>query len=428
MNGLMQTVATDRLVREFNARPYTWNNSALFFAVQRILPDDAIVDQQIKWVTQQLVEAMLARFEQFPPLVELANYLSTSFYFEAFLRQLAANDYQFIEIECFQYLVPELENENALVRFLNIHSHDFEFFCARLQGHINSQFNHYTYAVIPKRNGQRRLIEQPKPLLKSLQKKILEGMLNKARVHCRAYGFVKHRSCSDHAAQHVGKKYIMSFDLADYFQSIAWTKVKALFQQLGYSQPVASALSAICTVAVDKTIIGKYKLSQGNMLQIRHLPQGAPTSPALANLISYELDVCLSKLALIHGCSYSRYADDLAFSTNTPIDWQRLAKDVAVTVKRCAFRLNKNKTRLKSENQKQRLTGIVVNEKVNVDRQYYDNLKATLHNCLKFGVASQNHSRHPNFLQSLQGKVAYVKSLNPAKAVKLEAMLLKLMR
>ena len=155
-----------------------------------------------------------------------------------------------------------------------------------------------------------------------------------------------------------------------------------------------------------------------------HLPQGAPTSPALANMTFYRADCRLNALARAAGASYTRYADDLAFSGDEHFAKraERFGSHVAAVVEGEGFRVNHRKTRIMRRGVRQHLAGLVANRKMNVPRRDFDRLKAVLTNCVRFGPQSQNRERHPEFKAQLRGKVGFVASVNPAKARRLWAI------
>jgi len=158
--------------------------------------------------------------------------------------------------------------------------------------------------------------------------------------------------------------------------------------------------------------------------QSPHLPQGAPTSPALANLAAWHLDVRLAALAKSFGARYTRYADDLAFSG----DQEFAARIVAflAAVKNIAddegFALNSRKTRVMRRGGRQRVTGIVVNDHVNVSRTAYDELKAILHNCRKNGPDAENRAELRDFRAHLDGRVTWVEHVNAPRGQRLRRM------
>lgn len=152
-----------------------------------------------------------------------------------------------------------------------------------------------------------------------------------------------------------------------------------------------------------------------------HLPQGAPTSPALANLVAYRLDARLAGLAGAGQASYTRYADDLVFSGGEPFarSLRRFVTTVAGIVLEEGFAIQHRKTRIMRQATRQRAAGIVINERVNSSRKDYDILKAILHNCVRDGSSEQNRAGITNFRAHLAGRVAHVSSLNPARGDRL---------
>ena len=281
---------------------------------------------------------------------------------------------------------------------------------------------HYRYQLLAKRDGRIRLIEKPKPMLKRLQRKIYDEILGTLDTHPAVHGFCKNRGCLSHASVHSGKTYLCLFDIADCFQSIEWKMVKAVFNRMGYPQSVCVALTSLCThsVRLEPAQLRLFNTSQRERLRQRHLPQGAPVSPALANAAMHRLDQRLTGLAHRFELDYSRYADDIAMSGNTHRDWRFLEPLIGKICMEEGLSLNYKKTRIKKPHQKQRVTGIVVNSKTNVDRKYFDTLKAILTNCKRYGLSSQNRQGHPNFRAHLVGRIQYVKSLNEQKGLKLE--------
>jgi hypothetical protein len=153
-----------------------------------------------------------------------------------------------------------------------------------------------------------------------------------------------------------------------------------------------------------------------------HLPQGAPSSPALANLVAWELDLRLAGWAAARGLAYSRYADDLTFSGDRLARGEiaRIARGVATIAEDCGFRVNHRKTCAFSRQRAQRVTGLVVNRHPNIARTEFDRLKAILTNSVRHGPSTQNRESRPDFRAWLQGMLAWHASINAARAAKLE--------
>nr|WP_279609414.1 LysR substrate-binding domain-containing protein [Burkholderia cenocepacia] len=156
----------------------------------------------------------------------------------------------------------------------------------------------------------------------------------------------------------------------------------------------------------------------------RHLPQGAPTSPALANLCAFRFDLRLAALARSLDATYTRYADDLAFSGGGALarDIERLQIRIAAIALEEGFALQLRKTRVMRRGARQQLAGVVVNRHPNLARDAFDRLKAILTNCIRHGPASQNRDAHPDFRAHLAGRVAHAAALNAARGAKLRAL------
>lgn len=291
---------------------------------------------------------------------------------------------------------------------------------------------HYHYKWIEKRYGY-RLIESPKPRLREIQRKILREILDVVPVHPAAHGFRREHSCMSYAAPHLGKNVVMRMDLRDFFMSIPARRVNALFSALGYPDGTARYLTGLCTNSIsNRALLIRPKLNAASewlqlehkKLSTPHLPQGAPTSPALANLCALHFDRRLSALAKRMDADYTRYADDIAFSGGENI--RRSTERVSLLIARIAenegFQINFRKTRIMHTSDRQVLTGIVVNQKMNINRNEYDQLKAIIHNCIQFSPESQNRHRHKDFRAHLHGRINYIKNLNPGRGQKLETL------
>jgi RNA-directed DNA polymerase len=282
---------------------------------------------------------------------------------------------------------------------------------------------HYTRRVVPKRSGNgARVILAPKRELKALQRKVLEELVARVPVALSVHGFVKGRSTVTNARQHVGKQIVLKLDLKDFFPSVTFPRVRGQFIALGYSFSVASTLALLCTEYDREEYVydgTRYFVSIGP----RHLVQGAPTSPALANLVAWRLDRRLGGLATKHGFTYTRYADDLTFSGNDVAD-VHLVRGVAQRIIRAEnFAPNTTKTRLARQSARQMVTGIVVNETIAVPRRTRRRLRAIMHNAQATGLAAQNRDHRPGFEQYLEGMIAYIHAVNPQHAAALRAQL-----
>lgn len=298
------------------------------------------------------------------------------------------------------------------------------------------KLRNYRYRPVAKRFGQVRLIEAPKSRLKAIQKQILLEILNKVPPHSAAHGFRARRSIRTFAAPHVDREVVAKIDLCDFFPSITTARVQAIFRSLGYPDAVASTLTGLCSNTTppdawdDEELIGfdEWRRHSQRLYEKPHLPQGAPTSPALANLCAYRLDCRLSALAESAGAIYTRYADDLAFSGDAEFakGVKRFLTHVCATVAEEGFRVHHRKTRVMRRGVRQRVAGLVVNQRLNVARDDVDRLKAILTNCVRLGASSQNRNGQADFRAHLQGRVAYVESINSLKGAKLRRLFQKI--
>jgi RNA-directed DNA polymerase len=191
-------------------------------------------------------------------------------------------------------------------------------------------------------------------------------------------------------------------------------------------------LGGICTNAAPRDVwneiaadLGLVCVGEARRLYARpHLPQGAPTSPALANISCYRLDCRLSALAESAGASYTRYADDLAFSGGNGFEKsvERFGTQVAAVLLEEELAVNHRKTRIMRPGVRQYLAGLVTNQHLNIVRRDLDRLKAVLTNCVRMGPQSQNRQGVPCFQARLKGRVAFVEMINPLKGRRLRAI------
>jgi RNA-directed DNA polymerase len=289
------------------------------------------------------------------------------------------------------------------------------------------RLRNYRYAAVPRRSGLPRVIEAPKLRLKEVQRWVLREILNHVPVHDAAQGFARGRSVIDHARRHSGRPVLLRLDLADFFTSVSAGRVFGIFRTLGYAPAVAHALTGLTTNAVPLHVWDVVRAASsapvpatfrlGRALATPHLPQGAPTSPALANLAAFRLDRRLSGLAAAQGLHYSRYADDLAFSgARLPRGGADLTALVATIVREEGFTIHPDKTVLRTRAARQSVCGIVVNATPNVARAEYDRLRAILHNAARHGPSGQGLAGRQ---AQLEGRIAWVASLNAARGEKL---------
>jgi hypothetical protein len=296
-----------------------------------------------------------------------------------------------------------------------------------LERHVGDErLRHYHYTWRPRRAAPPRLIEAPKSRLKAIQRRILHEILDVVPAHDAAHGFVAGRSARSHATLHTGRAAVIRLDLEDFFASVPAARVYGIFRTAGYPEAVAHTLTALCTNVIphaawdalppaDGHDARRHRL--GRHLATPHLPQGAPTSPALASLAAYRLDARLRGLAEALALTYSRYADDLTFSGARPPFG--LIRAVEQIVREEGFRVGREKTRVRTRGARQVVAGAVVNDRLNVPRPEYDRLKAILHDAARNGPEHANRAGVPDFRAHLAGRIAWVGSLHPERGARL---------
>jgi retron-type reverse transcriptase len=328
--------------------------------------------------------------------------------------------------------VPTIESVGALAEWLGVKAGELEWF-ADLKGlayrKSSPQLSHYHYRILSKRNNDIRLIEAPKLRLKELQRQILTRVLEKVPAHPAAHGFVKGRSIKTFVAPHVGQRVVLRMDLQDFFPSFRAARVQTFFRTLGYPESVADLLGGICTNSTPRHVwkrlgldVDPSRVHQARALYSRpHLPQGVPTSPALANLCSHRMDCRLAGLAKSAGAEYTRYADDLAFSGSEALERriERFSTHVAAILIEEGFTVHHRKTRIMRRGVRQHLAGLVANQHINVIRSDFDRLKATLTNCVRLGPESQNRDARSHFRLHLDGRVTFVEMINHGRGARL---------
>lgn len=267
----------------------------------------------------------------------------------------------------------------------------------------------YREFSIPKTKGGERIIEAPNENLNRLQKELseyLQAVYYRVKPN-NVYGFIQGlreepspRTIISNAQNHVGKNYVLNIDLKDFFHSITATQVRDFFQFVGFnfSEDLATCIALICC----------WK---------GRLPMGAPTSPVVSNLLCFEMDAKLIDIANSFGLTYTRYADDLTFSSD-----KTFSEEVIVEIKKVisdsGFAINKKKFRLQSKFGQQTVTGIKVNQKTNVDRRYIRNIRAILNDlkwnglekaALKhYGVLEVDKKIVNRFILSISGKINFI--------------------
>lgn len=260
----------------------------------------------------------------------------------------------------------------------------------------------YRKAQIPKKHGGYRELSIPSKKLKQIQRWILDNILNHISISNFAMGFCNKRSIVTNAELHLGCDCVLNIDLKDFFPSVTYEQIFYVFKYYGYTKEVSFVLARLCT----------YKNS---------LPQGAPTSPALSNIVCLKLDKRLSKLAEMNCATYSRYADDITISGKANIF--SLFNTINKIIEDERFHINPDKTRLCTAGERLEITGLTINcGKVKVPREYIRKFKSQIYYCKKFGPSDHQRKTedvHSFFKEHMYGKAYFINMVDPELGKKL---------
>lgn len=280
-----------------------------------------------------------------------------------------------------------------------------------------SKVSHYKRFNLPKKTGGTRKISAPMPFLKQVQYHILEEILYKLEIQDTAYGFVPKRSIVGNAQQHLNKAVVVNMDLKNFFPTITYLRVKGLFESFGYAEKYATILALLCSEPdVDAVQLDgqRYYIATGE----RFLPQGAPTSPVITNLICRTLDKRLLGAAKKNDFVFSRYADDLTFSAEEHAK-ENLGKILWIAhriVKEEGFVMHPDKLRIMHQGRHQEVTGIVVNEKLNVSRKTLKQFRALLFQIERDGFTGKSwQGRTENLRDVIEGYANFILMVNKEK-------------
>jgi len=241
-----------------------------------------------------------------------------------------------------------------------------------------SKVSHYRRFLIPKKAGGTRLISAPMPRLKAAQHWLLENILSKVAMHEAAHGFRPDHSILTNAAPHQQAKVVINLDLKDFFPNITLPRVIGLYKSLGYSPSIATIFGLLSTEppVQDAKLDGE---TWHVATAVRHLPQGAPTSPTITNLLCRRLDCRLAGIAKKHNFAYTRYADDLTFSGNDREASRKILWHVRKVIEEEGFIVHPEKVRTMGRGRRQEVTGLTVNDKPAVAREDIRAFRALLH-------------------------------------------------
>lgn len=330
--------------------------------------------------------------------------------------------------------VPVVDDVAALARQLELISDHLTWLSdpAGMQRRTPDGPHHpYHYSWLTRPGAAPRLLESPTPILRATMRRVLRDILVWVPAHDAAHGFVPGRSALTHAANHVGQETVLSADLRHFFAAVSAARIRGIFTTMGYPEPVARCLTGLVTNRTPVWVLAQMPpggdSTQRHLLRARlrqaHLPQGGPTSPALANLVCFHLDARLSGYAEAADAHYTRYADDLTFSGSAALRRHAapFVRGVGTIVADEGFALNPAKTRVEGRGDRQQVTGIVVNEQLGVPRREYDRLRAILHDAHQHGPQRANRLGHAQFREHLNGRIGWVESVNAARGERLRA-------
>lgn len=323
-----------------------------------------------------------------------------------------------------------LQNENADLEKLNRHHLGHLSTVEQLANSMNvsvgllrylafgrkvSKTTHYKQFSLKKKSGGIRKISAPMPRLKNAQRWILDNILSQFELNEAAHGFRPSRSIVSNAVPHVGAKVVINADMKDFFPTVHYRRIKGVFRSLGFSEAVSIVLALLCSESEQTQV----ELDQETFYVARgqrFLPQGAPTSPAITNLICRGLDARLEKTAAKLGFTYTRYADDITFSSkNSDADVGMAIRRIKFAVADEGFTIHPDKTRILRSGRRLEVTGLTVNKKVSVSRKELRKFRATLHQIERDGSEGKSWGNSGNVLAAIQGYANFVSMVDPEK-------------
>ena len=313
--------------------------------------------------------------------------------------------------------LPPMEQAQQLATAMGISLEELRFLAFERRV---SRISHYRRFALPKKTGGERIISAPMPRLKRAQYWILDNVLACAPVHGAAHGFLKGRSIVSNALPHVGKDVVINIDLKNFFPSIGMPRIKGVFRELGYSEQIATTLALLCTEASTQEVS-----VDGETFFVAHgtraLPQGAPSSPALTNILCRRLDARLQGAAAKLGFAYTRYADDLTFSGDASAS--KLAGKMLWRARQIVasegFTPHPEKQHVMRSAQRQSVTGIVVNQKPAIERDTLRRFRATLYQIEKDGPEGKQWNGNSNVIDALEGYAHFIRMVDAEKGAPL---------
>jgi RNA-directed DNA polymerase len=296
----------------------------------------------------------------------------------------------------------EFADEAALLAYLGLGAAELK----KIWYYRGRMYQHFSIAKGP---NKVRTISAPDERLKFLQRKLADKLTELYRPRNPVHGFVAERSVKTNALAHLHRRFVVNIDLKDFFPTITQNRVKGMLSSLGIDARVVEIIAQICC-------------NSG------HLPQGAPSSPVLSNMICFRLDKNLMGIAKEARAIYTRYADDITFSSYQPLSTlfeatlppsgrfspDLLASKLSDTIQQNGFTINPDKAHYADRHSRRMVTGLKINELLNVDRRYVRNIRAALYSIKKLGLKGaekkfhEKHGGRSGLAEHLRGKIAYL--------------------
>jgi retron-type reverse transcriptase len=321
------------------------------------------------------------------------------------------------EAKLARFALPRLETAEQIAQAMGITVPALRFLAF---SRITSEVTHYVRFEIPKKTGGTRRISAPMPRLKHAQRWVLDHILDRVVLHDAAHGFRKQRSIVSNARPHVGADVVLNLDLKDFFPTLEYKRIRGLFRGLGYGEAAATIFALITSEPeVDEVELDGQTFYVAN--GVRRLPQGAPTSPAITNVVCRRMDARLAGAAKKLGFTYTRYADDLTFSGPRTADAGAMLDRIRFITTDEGFAEHPRKTRVLRRGRRQEVTGVVVNERLGVDRDTLRRFRALLFQIGKDGPAGKSWGASPDVFASAIGYANYVRMVDPARGASLLA-------
>ena len=288
-------------------------------------------------------------------------------------------------------------NDRELLLSLNLlEIKDEKKYLKKLYSISNNIFKNYKIYKIKNKNGKIRTVYEPNYYLKQIQRSILKNILEKKEISKNARAYIKGISLRDNAKEHANKKIILKLDIEDFFNNISFLTVYTnCFPKKEYSKSIGYLLTTLCTY-------GDF------------VPQGSPTGAYISNVVMKNFDEEINEYCLKNNISYTRYSDDMTFSGDFNV--QKVIELVKKLLKQNGFTLNKNKIRVITRKNAQKVTGIIVNEKIQVERKYRNKIRQEIYYIKKFGLGSHleklNIKDSKKYLSGLLGKINFCLQIN----------------